>query len=52
MIVKKDFFCVIEKVTYKKGDTYKGNRKDIAYLLEEPTKKEDKRKKVKLETKK
>lgn len=50
MIVKKEFFCVIEKITYKKGDTYKGNRKDIAYLLED-TKKEDKRKKVNLETK-
>lgn len=37
--VRKDFFCVIEKVTYKKGDSYKGNREDLEHVLE-PIKKE------------
>lgn len=39
MIVKKSFFCVKEKKTYKVGDKYTGNRKDIAFLLDTSEKK-------------
>ena len=29
MKVKKGFFCIQEKKTYKEGDTYTGKRKDL-----------------------
>lgn len=32
--VKIDFFCIKEKKAYKKGDEYKGKRKDLANFLE------------------
>lgn len=32
--VIKDFFCIKEKKSYKKGEEYKGERTDIDHLLE------------------
>ena len=46
-IVAKDFFCIKTKVTYKKGDEYKGDRTDLDHLMEKeiaPVKKEEKKK--------
>ena len=37
MKVLKGFYCVKSKVSYKKGDEYKGGRKDIDYFLDIPT---------------
>ena len=31
--VKKSFFCIKTKVSYKKGDEYKGKRRDISHLF-------------------
>jgi hypothetical protein len=39
MKVVKDFFCIIERKTYKVGDEYKGKRKDLGHVLEAPKKK-------------
>ena len=39
--VIKDFFCIQSKVSYKKGDIYKGKRTDLDHVLE-PVKKEKK----------
>jgi len=36
MKVLKDFFCIQEKVTYKKGDDYKGKRTDLKGYLNQP----------------
>ena len=35
MIVKKEFYCIQEKKTYKVGTLYNGKRKDINNYLEE-----------------
>ena len=32
--VKKEFFCIKERKTYKVGNEYKGKRKDIKEYLE------------------
>lgn len=40
--VAKDFYCIKTKKTYKKGDTYKGKRKDLDHVLE-PSKKQNKK---------
>lgn len=50
MKVLKDFFCTKERKKYKRGDEYTGSRTDINHLLEQP-KKEDKRRKRKIEKK-
>jgi hypothetical protein len=34
MKVIEDFYCIKTGVKYKKGDSYKGTRKDIKHLLE------------------
>lgn len=39
MVVKKSFYCVQEKKTYKTGENYTGSRKEIEYLLETSEKK-------------
>lgn len=39
MKIKKDFFCIQTKIAYKKGDEYKGKRKDLGHVLEAPKKK-------------
>ena len=36
MKVLKGFYCVKSKVSYKKGDEYKGSRKDIDSYLDIP----------------
>jgi hypothetical protein len=36
MKVLKEFYCVKTKVSYKKGEEYKGNRKDIDSYLDIP----------------
>ena len=36
MKVLKGFYCVKSKVSYKKGDEYKGSRKDIDSFLDIP----------------
>ena len=33
MKVKKDFYCIKTKKAYKKGDEYKGKRKDLDHVL-------------------
>lgn len=40
MKVKKQFYCILEKKTYKEGEEYKGKRKDIDDYLDKKTKKE------------
>ena len=34
MKVKIGFYCTKEKKTYKAGDTYTGNRKDLSSFME------------------
>jgi len=33
MKVKENFFCIQTKTSYKKGDEYKGKRKDLGSVL-------------------
>ena len=49
MKVSKEFYCLEEKKSYKKGDTYKGKRKDLSHLME--GKKEVKEDKASVDTK-
>ena len=52
MIVKIKFFCTRERKQYNVGDVYTGKRQDLNHLLEEEKpKKQDKRRKLKLEKK-
>lgn len=32
--VKRTFFCIKEKKTYRAGDEYNGERKDLSHVLE------------------
>lgn len=33
--VVRQFFCIKEQKTYRKGDEYTGTRKDLSHVLEE-----------------
>ncbi len=54
MKVKKEFYCIQEKKSYKEGDTYTGKRKDLGAFLEtgKKNKKAPQAKKGAIETKK
>lgn len=51
MKVINAFFCRLEKKSYKVGDTYTGSRTDLFPVYLEKVKKENKKRKVKLENK-
>ena len=52
MKVKKEFFCIKEKKTYKVGEEYTGERKDLSHLLEMEDKSGVPKKKVATKAKK
>jgi len=52
MKVKKQFFCIQEKKTYKVGDEYTGERKDLSHFLEMEDKNAAPKKKVATKAKK
>lgn len=40
--VTQPFYCIQARKSYKKGDDYKGNRKDLGRFLDKPKKSKSK----------